>query len=66
MNRETTMTIKLISVGKLKTNYYQLAIADYLSRINKFIKITEHVVLDEKEPNQLSAKAIDLIKQKRS
>lgn len=60
------MNIKLISVGKIKQDYFKKAIDDYVQRINKFFKFIDIAVDDEPEPNNISQKSIDLIKQKES
>ena len=58
------MKIKLITVGKIKEDYLKAAINEYLKRLSRYTKIEEIEINDEKAPENLSSKEIELIKDK--
>ncbi|MCV3728481.1 23S rRNA (pseudouridine(1915)-N(3))-methyltransferase RlmH [Ureaplasma miroungigenitalium] len=60
------MYIKIISVGKIKTEYWTKAIKDYVSRTSVFCKIQEEIINDLKEPNNLTDALIKQIKKSES
>ncbi|MCV3753808.1 23S rRNA (pseudouridine(1915)-N(3))-methyltransferase RlmH [Ureaplasma zalophigenitalium] len=60
------MYIKIISVGKIKTEYWSKAIKDYIGRTSVFCKVQEEVVNDLKEPNNLNDSLIKQIKKNES
>jgi 23S rRNA (pseudouridine1915-N3)-methyltransferase len=56
------MKIKIISVGKLKEIYLVDGINEYSKRLSKYCKLELIEVKDEKAPENLSIKDIDIIK----
>ena len=58
------MEIKIITVGKLKEKYLKLGIEEYTKRLKKYTKVTLIEVADEKAPETLSQKEMDIVKQK--
>jgi len=56
------MKIKIISVGKLKEKYLVEGINEYSKRLSKYCKLELIEVKDEKAPENLSIKDIDIIK----
>jgi 23S rRNA (pseudouridine1915-N3)-methyltransferase len=56
------MKIKIITVGKLKEKYLVEGIAEYRKRLSKYCKLELIEVKDEKAPENLSIKDIDIIK----
>ncbi|MFW5889360.1 MAG: 23S rRNA (pseudouridine(1915)-N(3))-methyltransferase RlmH [Bacillota bacterium] len=58
------MKIKLITVGKIKEDYLKAAINEYLKRLSRYTKIEEIEINDEKAPENLSLKEMEIIKDK--
>ena len=58
------MRITCITVGKLKEKFYQDAVAEYAKRLSKYCSLTLVEVADEKAPETLSDKEMELIKDK--
>lgn len=60
------MKITILSVGKIKEEYLNLGIKEYIKRLGKYTTVEEISVPDEKAPESLSSKDIELIKMKES
>lgn len=58
------MKIKIVSVGKIKEKYLIDGINEFSKRLSKFTKLELVEVADEKAPENLSDKDIDIIKDK--
>lgn len=58
------MRIKVISVGKIKEKYFTGAIAEYEKRLSKYCKLELIEVADEKCPENLSDKDMEIVKKK--
>ncbi len=58
------MKITIISVGKIKEKYLVEAIKEYAKRLSAYTKLDFIEVNDEKAPDNLSEKEIELIKDK--
>ncbi|WP_062532104.1 23S rRNA (pseudouridine(1915)-N(3))-methyltransferase RlmH [Jeotgalibaca dankookensis] len=58
------MNIKIIAVGKLKEKYLKQGIAEYVKRLGSYCKLEMIEVNDEKAPENLSDKEMELIKEK--
>ncbi|HSQ34102.1 MAG TPA: 23S rRNA (pseudouridine(1915)-N(3))-methyltransferase RlmH [Peptostreptococcaceae bacterium] len=58
------MNIKIISVGKIKEKYIKLGIDEFTKRLSKYCKLDIIEVDDEKAPENLSEKEMDIIKYK--
>ncbi|MDT0693287.1 23S rRNA (pseudouridine(1915)-N(3))-methyltransferase RlmH [Staphylococcus chromogenes] len=58
------MKITIIAVGKLKEKYWKQAIAEYEKRLSAYTKIDIIEVPDEKAPETMSDKEIELVKEK--
>ena len=58
------MKIKIVSVGKIKEKYIIDGINEFSKRLSKFTKLELVEVADEKAPENLSDKDIDIIKEK--
>lgn len=58
------MNIKIISVGKIKEKYIKLGIDEFSKRLSKYCKLDIIEVDDEKAPENLSEKEMDIIKYK--
>lgn len=56
------MLIKIVTVGKIKENFYKAAISEYEKRMSSYNKVEIVEVPDEKAPENLSDKEIDQIK----
>lgn len=61
---EEIMKITIIAVGKLKEKYWKQAIAEYEKRLSAYTKIDIIEVPDEKAPETMSDKEIELVKEK--
>lgn len=55
------MNIILISVGKLKEKYWRSAVEEYTKRLTSFCKLKTIEVADEKCPEKLSKKDMDIV-----
>lgn len=58
------MNITIIYVGKIKEKYLKDAIKEYSKRLTRYAKITFKEVPDEKAPENLSDKDMEIIKEK--
>lgn len=58
------MNIKIITVGKLKEKYLKEGIAEYTKRLGSYCKLQIIEVGDEKAPETLSDKEMEMIKDK--
>lgn len=58
------MNIKIITVGKLKEKYLKQGIAEYAKRLGSYCKLQVIEVNDEKAPETLSDKEMDIVKDK--
>ncbi|CZR05344.1 MULTISPECIES: 23S rRNA (pseudouridine(1915)-N(3))-methyltransferase RlmH [Trichococcus] len=58
------MNIKIITVGKLKEKYLKEGIAEYTKRLGSYCKLQIIEVGDEKAPENLSDKEMEIIKDK--
>ncbi|MFO7968836.1 MAG: 23S rRNA (pseudouridine(1915)-N(3))-methyltransferase RlmH [Bacillota bacterium] len=58
------MKIKLITVGKIKENYLKEAINEYTKRLSRYTNLEEIEISDERAPENLSLKEIEIIKDK--
>ena len=56
------MNIKIISVGKIREEYLRLGIKEYSKRLSKYCNLEMIEVKDEKAPDNLSDKDIEIIK----
>lgn len=58
------MKIKIISVGKIKEEFLRDGIAEYVKRLSRYVALDLIEVNDERAPENLSPKEIDMIKEK--
>lgn len=58
------MKITIVCVGRLKENYWQMAVAEYEKRLSRYCKLEIIQVSDEKAPEKLSAAQEEQVKQK--
>lgn len=58
------MRITLITVGKIKEKYFQMAIAEYCKRLSRYSKLDIIEVLDEKTFEAASSTEEELLKEK--
>ncbi|MGM0197922.1 ribosomal RNA large subunit methyltransferase H [Enterococcus sp. DIV1314a] len=58
------MNIKIITVGKLKEKYLKQGIAEYTKRLGSYCKLQIIEVNDEKAPENLSEKEMEMVKDK--
>lgn len=58
------MHVTVIAVGKIKERFYSEAIAEYVKRLSKYIKLEVIEVADEKTPDNMSNREAELIKAK--
>ncbi|CAD2072370.1 23S rRNA (pseudouridine(1915)-N(3))-methyltransferase RlmH [Phocicoccus pinnipedialis] len=58
------MKLTIITVGKLKEKYWREAVKEYEKRLQKYASVTLIEVADEKEPNNASARDLEIIKEK--
>ncbi|QYA48502.1 23S rRNA (pseudouridine(1915)-N(3))-methyltransferase RlmH [Nosocomiicoccus ampullae] len=58
------MKLTLITVGKLKEKYWREAVKEYEKRLSKYASVSLIEIKDEQEPNNASAKDIEIIKNK--
>ncbi len=56
------MKITIISVGKVKESHFRNAIAEYDKRLSAYCNIKLIEVVDEKAPENMSDKEIDIVK----
>lgn len=57
------MKITLITVGKIKENYYKEAIKEYSKRLSRYCKLEIIVVTDEKTPDLDATSMVEKVKQ---
>ncbi len=58
------MKITILSVGKIKENFFKNAINEYKKRLSRYCALNEITVPDEKAPEKLSDKEVNQIKVK--
>lgn len=58
------MNIKIITVGKIKEKYIKLGIDEFAKRLSKYCNLEQVEVSDEKAPETLSDKEMQMIKDK--
>ena len=58
------MNISVISVGKLKEKYLKLGIEEFSKRLSKYCKLDLIELEDEKCPESLSEKDMEIVKNK--
>ncbi|MBF0780062.1 MULTISPECIES: 23S rRNA (pseudouridine(1915)-N(3))-methyltransferase RlmH [unclassified Granulicatella] len=58
------MNIKIIAVGKLKEKYLKMGIDEYTKRLGAYCKFDIIEVSDEKTPENLSQKEMEIVKEK--
>lgn len=58
------MNIKLISVGKIKEKYIQEGIKEYTKRLSRYCSLEIIEIDDEKAPENLSDKEMEIVKQR--
>ena len=58
------MNIKVITVGKIKEKYIKLGIEEFAKRLSKYCNLEQVEVSDEKAPETLSDKEMQMIKDK--
>lgn len=58
------MNITIIGVGKIKEKFIQEGIKEYSKRLSKYCKLKIIEVSDERAPEKLSEKEIEIIKEK--
>jgi 23S rRNA (pseudouridine1915-N3)-methyltransferase len=58
------MNITIIGVGKIKEKFMQEAIKEYSKRLSRYCNLEIIEVIDEKAPENLSEKEINIIKEK--
>lgn len=58
------MNIKIISVGKIKEKYIQDGIKEYSKRLSRYCSLEIIEIDDEKAPENLSDKEMEIVKQK--
>src|SRR5699024_8619386 len=58
------MNIQLISVGKIREKYLKAGIAEFEKRLQPYCKLTMTELTDEQEPEQLSEKELQRVKDK--
>ncbi len=58
------MNITLVTVGKIKENYFREAIAEYQKRLSRYCRLDMIEVADERTPDKASEEEENLIKRK--
>ncbi len=58
------MNINIICVGRIKEKYSEEAIKEYLKRLSRYCSISIYEVEDERAPENLSEKEIEIVKNK--
>lgn len=58
------MKVTIITVGKLKEKYLKMGIAEYAKRLSAYCKLDMIEVADEKAPENLSDKEMQMVKDK--
>lgn len=62
--KDLNMNIKLVTVGKIKEKYLKLGIDEFTKRLSKYCKLDIVELNDEKAPENLSEKEMNMIKDK--
>lgn len=58
------MNINIIAVGKIKEKYIQMGIDEFKKRLSRYCSLNIIEVNDEKAPENLSEREMELVKQK--
>ena len=58
------MKVKIVSVGKIKEKYLKNGITEYAKRLSPYAKFEMIEVKDEKAPEKLSQKDMEIVKEK--
>lgn len=58
------MNINIIAVGKIKEKYIQMGIDEFKKRLSRYCTLNIYEVSDEKAPENLSDKEMEIVKQK--
>jgi 23S rRNA (pseudouridine1915-N3)-methyltransferase len=58
------MNINIIAVGKIKEKYIQMGIDEFKKRLSRYCSLNIIEVSDERAPENLSEKEMELVKQK--
>ena len=58
------MNISIVSVGKIKEKYFKDAISEYEKRLKPYVKLKIFEVNDEKAPENLSKKELEIVKER--
>lgn len=58
------MNIEVIAIGKIKEKYLRDALAEYEKRLRPYAKLKITELADERAPENLSAKDLELVKEK--
>ncbi len=58
------MTVRIVSVGKLKERYFEDACAEFRKRLSRFVTLECVEVADEKAPDSLHPADEDLVREK--
>lgn len=58
------MNIKIIAVGKIKEKYIQEGIKEFIKRLSRYCSLDIIEIDDEKAPEKLSEKEMDIVKAK--
>ena len=56
------MNISIVSVGRIKEKYFKDAISEYEKRLKPYVKLKIFEVNDEKAPENLSKKELEIVK----
>ncbi|MCV3743770.1 23S rRNA (pseudouridine(1915)-N(3))-methyltransferase RlmH [Ureaplasma sp. ES3154-GEN] len=56
------MYIKIITIGKIKTDFWNQAIKEYATRLSRFVKVDDEILNDQREPKNLTPALIEQIK----
>jgi 23S rRNA (pseudouridine1915-N3)-methyltransferase len=58
------LQIQILSVGKIKEQYLNAGIKEYLKRLTPYAKVEIHQIKDEKAPEGLSSGAVNILLEK--
>ncbi|MDA3931678.1 MAG: 23S rRNA (pseudouridine(1915)-N(3))-methyltransferase RlmH [Tenericutes bacterium] len=58
------MKVKIVTVGKIKEKYLKNGITEYVKRLSRYVSLDLVEVNDERAPENLSPKEIEIIKDK--
>lgn len=56
------MKITIISVGKIKENFFNEAMKEYTKRLSRYCKLNEEIIPDERADDNYSLSEIELVK----